>query len=189
MWPGGGIHDFVYNSGVVLWNLLLYKEKNICSELLSCVKSIPNDMWKNGDQNLFNFVLQGRDLIYRLPLQFNYMLIQRAFTYDELCALKHLKVDFYYNLKDWQYANEHITILHLISTIFQSSPWYDDCNTDLKTEWRDYLVGTKWEKDVNTISKYTFKDICIRRIMKIIIFLFPRKMMINCYRYLYEKKF
>lgn len=149
-----------YNTGVLLWNIKKYCELELEKKMKRTIEKIKEDEWKTGDQTVFSLCLEPMGMVCRLPLRYNFIMNQFAFSYDEFSYIHNIKKGVYYSTEEYETARKGPCIIHLISGIFIVSPWYYEGNRKLKKIWDSYLAKTPWGKD--TIEVYTHLPILFR---------------------------
>lgn len=140
-----------YNTGVLLWDMKKYCELELEQEMKRMIEKIPEDEWKTGDQTVFSFCLEPMGMVCQLPLRYNFIMNQFAFSYDEFAYIRDIRPDRYYGLEEYEDARKSPCIIHLISGIFVVSPWYYEGNRKIKKIWDSYLAKTPWGNDTREV--------------------------------------
>ena len=142
------IYPQYFNSGVMLLNLRLMREKNISQKLYEAKKK-SNDM-SLMDQNIFNQVL--KDKIKNIDIVFNYLAINlhRATDKYDFQDINHLFNRKYSSLED---IEDKAYILHFSS---KDKPWkyYNGEYSELwykyfqKTPYKDVKIERRWKNSI-----------------------------------------
>lgn len=136
-----------YNTGVLLWNIKKYCELELEKEMKRTIEKIPEEEWKTGDQTVFSLCLEPMGMVCRLPLRYNFIMNQFAFSYDEFVYIRNIESGSYYNAEEYESARKSSCIIHLISGMFMVSPWYYEGSRSIKRIWDSYLTRTPWGGD------------------------------------------
>ncbi len=132
-----------YNCGVLLIDMIQYRELGISDYLSSFSETINLNEWFTGDQTLISLGLGKMDKIYRLPLEYNVVLNLVAFSGAEMYSIRNIKGG-YYSPEEIDKAINNPIIVHLISGYFCRVPWLKGGKEPYNSQWHEYLKKTKW---------------------------------------------
>lgn len=131
--------DIMFNSGVMLIDLIRWKEQKIEQKLLKFIKKYNGDI-QQGDQGALNAVL-SKDICCFHP-KFNSVTIFYDFTYSELITYRK-PVDFY-SLEEITEAVKNPVIIHYTTSFLNVRPWVQGCNHFYKDKWIKYKSMSPW---------------------------------------------
>ena len=134
--------DRYINSGVMLINMKLWKEKDIEAKMLEMIKN-HNGFVFHHDQGIINGVCKG--LIKILPPKFNTM--SQFFLLNAKQIKSLYDIDTYYTQEELDEAVKNPVIIHYIRKFFDR-PWMKDCTHPLKNLYVEYLEKTPFEVDL-----------------------------------------
>lgn len=150
---GFSLQDDYYNSGVILFQMHIWKEQRLSDRIAAYViKEKPN--FSSPDQDLLNIVC--KNLIYRLPPQYNLQPMHVVFQTKDYW--KHYLRASYYSQDDIESAKKRPVILHFFRFMGEF-PWHrnnvhpdnDIFDKYLQiSEWSDYI---KQPSDANYVMK------------------------------------
>lgn len=162
--------DIMFNSGVMLIDMMKWKEKNIEKRLLSFIKR-HNGVIQQGDQGALNAVL-SKDT-YCFHPRFNSVTIFYDFTYEEMLVYRK-PVDFY-SKKEVKQAVEHPVIIHFTTSFLSERPWVEGCKHRYVSEWMRYKAISPW----NETPLWKPQNSGIKGIYKKLMKYMPRRWMID----------
>lgn len=166
------------NSGVILFDLNLWKQKNINKRIKEYIKS-QNSYIYFMEQTVWNVVLQ--DEIYILDPKYNVSTMMQYLTYQELELLR--KPSRFYSENEIQSANKNPVIIHMTSSfLIRNRPWIENTNHPYKFVFLQYRDLTPW-KDEMLIKDCRSKT---QKILDVIIKIVPKKLMLIIASFLYN---
>lgn len=131
--------DYYFNSGVILFNLKKWKQKNLTDQIVSHVKNVRNN-YPAPDQDLLNIVC--KDQIGILKPRYNFQPVHVAFSIHSYC--KTYSNEGYYSRRELEQAKETPCIYHFFRFLGEF-PWDKD-NAHPDTELFDkYLLISPWK--------------------------------------------
>lgn len=137
--------DELYNTGVIVYDLKVWKEKNVENRILKHLEVVYSE-YLLPEEDPISLVLRGD--VERLPAKYNYI-AQYCFysttRYFRRFYWSQLK-DKFYSLEEVQEAGDNAIILHCIDT-FTSRPWYCENINPFSTIYDSYRKMTPW-KDI-----------------------------------------
>lgn len=144
-----------FNSGLLLFNLSLWREQEIAKRLLQFIEQHKEQcFW--ADQDAINAVLKGK--IKRMHCRFNLMGFS---SFENILVRKAIADEF-------KEALAQPAILHFQG---EAKPWYLECAHPYKEVWRRALLNTAW-KDVKIKSRMVHSGLnkyrAVRLLKKII---------------------
>lgn len=132
--------DIMFNSGVMLIDLVQWKEKRVERRLLKFIES-KNGIIQQGDQGALNAVL-SRDTFCFEP-RFNSVTIFYDFSYEELLIYRKPTKGFY-SEKEVQVAVNEPVIIHSTTSFLSKRPWFAGCQHRYVGEWLKYKRLSPW---------------------------------------------
>lgn len=148
-----------FNSGLLLMNLKIWREKSLPNEILKYIDSHKDNLLLH-DQDALNFVLKDSTLY--LPMKYN---MQFSFLFRTPFIARFRWVDMYF-------AAENPIIIHYTNRI---KPWHRECIHPYKNIWRMYYSQTKWKN--KKLQIYSTKGYCRILIEELLNFLRIKKLM------------
>lgn len=133
-------NDIMFNSGVMLIDLELWKYKDIENKLLEFIKK-HNGKIQQGDQGALNAILTND--IYCFHPKFNSVTIFYDFSYDEMLVYRK-PVDFYSREEIIESVN-HPVIIHYTTSFLSVRPWYQGCSHYYSGKWIEYKNKSPWK--------------------------------------------
>lgn len=150
-------NDIMFNSGVMLINLQLWREKNIEKKLLNFIKR-HKGIIQQGDQGALNAILSKE--VYVINPKYNFLSIFTDYTYKQMVIYRH-PVNFYSEY-EIEIASSNPIIIHFTSSIFTNRPWEENCKNKYLKKWLEYKSITPWrdqplQKDKRGLIKRSIK--------------------------------
>lgn len=154
-----GLNDDIvmFNSGVMLIDLDLWKKNNIEFKMLEFLKN-RNGKIQQGDQGVLNAVLAGNVLFF--DAKYNCVTYYVDFNYDELMTYRKPNSSWYYSEKQISDAIENPSIIHFTSAFSSIRPWFEFSNHYFKDKWYEYKENSPWrdcalrKKKKNILSNF-----------------------------------
>ena len=150
---GLSLEDDYYNSGVILFNMTLWRQENYTNKIIDHVLNVRNN-YPSPDQDLLNVVC--KDHIFRLPMEYNMQPVHEVFSdksYQRWFGQK-----AYYTDEQIKKAKQNPVIFHFFRFVGEF-PWHKNTvhpNKDLYnyysglSRWKDY---EKQPADVGLVLK------------------------------------
>ncbi len=184
----GGSEIGEYNTGVLLYDMEKYLKMDIEKKLKAVIGTIPEEEWITGDQTVFTLALEQAELVETLPLKYNFIINQFAFSYREFMYIRNMKECDYYSEKEYEDARERPCIMHLITGEFIISPWYYGGNRKIKRIWDMYLRDTMWgnNRQIDVYIPPSFSYRIRSRMCWILHHCLPRKLSMRIFKILFE---
>lgn len=132
-------NDVIFNSGVMLIDLVKWREKQIETKLLQYLCS-KNGKVQQGDQGVLNAVL-SKDT-YCFEPHYNAVTYYFDFTYQEM--LTYRKPPEFYRYEQVQRAVDNPTIIHFTTSFLSSRPWINGCQHRYVDVWKKYKMMSPW---------------------------------------------
>ena len=136
---GLGEQDAYYNSGVILFDLQKWREKQYSAQIARHVAQKRKN-YPAPDQDLLNVVC-CRD-IFRLDLRYNFQPIHGAFTTKQFYRIMHPVV--YYKESQIQKAAEETVIYHCFRYLGEF-PWHEKNRHPFNAKFDEYLGKSPWK--------------------------------------------
>lgn len=148
------------NSGVILFDLEKYREKNYELQILNLLK-YGNQQYRFPDQDIINIIFKNDILI--LPLKFNYFQWLYKQKYSTIGNFLDLKKEPYYSKKEFDEACLAPTIVHYVYFPTIVRPWFD-CHQN--------KLGKAWKKIANNLKKngFSYKKLDFKKKIKSFIY-------------------
>ena len=134
--------DIMFNSGVMLIDLVRWKEKKIEEQLMTFIKKKKGAI-QQGDQGALNAVL-SHDVYCFSPI-FNSVTIFYDFTYPEIFTYR--QPPEFYPEEAIKEAVEHPVLVHFTTSIFSKRPWIAGSRHRYANDWINCKEKSPW-KDV-----------------------------------------
>lgn len=128
-----------FNSGVLLFNLSVWRSENCHQMIIDTLNKKINLDWP--DQNLLNNAIPER-IIKTLPLKFNYI----SHYYHPLQERGWLRIGHYYSDDEIEEAINHPAIIHYIGGWVLARPWYEHCRSSKSAEYSRYKALSPWKE-------------------------------------------
>nr|MCR4762773.1 glycosyltransferase family 8 protein [Lachnospiraceae bacterium] len=132
-------NEVYYNSGVMLINLGLWREKNIQKVFCDEIRR-RNGRSIDPDQSYINCVLMSRTMV--LPAKFNVVSLYCS-GYGEFLKKSGYRPEETYAETELEDAVKNPVIIHFEGGR-ENKPWYQGCRHGMKEEWFRYLRTTEW---------------------------------------------
>lgn len=132
-------NDIMFNSGVMLIDLLKWKKQRIEDKLLQFIENKKGKI-QQGDQGCLNSVLSHE--IYCFEPRFNVVTIFFDFTYKEM--LTYRKPPFFYSEEAIRKAVEDPTIIHFTTSFLSKRAWIKGCEHKYVDKWLKYRELSPW---------------------------------------------
>jgi lipopolysaccharide biosynthesis glycosyltransferase len=132
--------DVMFNSGVMLIDLLKWKTNNIEDKVLSFIVS-KNGKIQQGDQGALNAVLSHET--YCFEPRFNAVTIFFDFTYSEMILYR--KPPRFYSEEEIKNAVKNPTIVHFTTSFLSKRAWMKGCQHQYVEEWMRYKEMSPWK--------------------------------------------
>ena len=136
-------NDIMFNSGVMLIDLIQWKEKQIERKLLQFIKE-KNGIIQQGDQGALNAVLSHDTFCFH-P-RFNSVTIFYDFNYHEMMIYRKPPKGFY-SKEEVDRAIEDPTIVHFTTSFLSKRPWYQGCGHRYAGLWLKYKDMSPWKDE------------------------------------------
>lgn len=176
-------YDRYLNSGVLLINLKKWREDNLKTKFIECIKSYDGNVPHN-DQGVLNIVC-NKKILFISP-KYNFMPEFITMTSKQLKKLYLMKN--FYTEDELNDAKKDIRIIHYL-TKFYNRPWFKTCTHPMKEKYLYYLEKTDFQKDLlnGELSKKIKLQKNIYEKMPFAIFVFIQRIFdirrkFNCYR-------
>lgn len=134
--------DIMFNSGVMLIDLVRWNEMLVENRLLDFIK-IKKGQIQQGDQGVLNAVLSHD--VFCFDPRFNVVTIFYDFSYDEMMIYR--KPSAFYSEKTILSAIDDPTIIHFTTSFKSIRPWYTGCWHVHACNWRMYRGLSPWCND------------------------------------------
>lgn len=135
-------NDIMFNSGVMVIDLDLWKANRIEEKLLEFITR-KNGIIQQGDQGVLNHVLSKE--VFCFAPRFNAVTIFFDFTYKEMLIYR--KPPEYYSEALIQSAVEDPYIIHFTTSIFSKRPWIKGCQHKYVDRWLAYKEDSPWKDE------------------------------------------
>lgn len=167
-----------YNAGVILFNLSLWREKQV---LYSMMEFLPKhiEYYKANDQDLLNDFFRGR--ILRLSLKYNVQGFQMAYPVSVYFKIYPWHSSAYYGREEVQIALKQPCVIHFFRFL-GDYPWENARNNyhpsrnlfifwKNKSPWKEYNEKRKKERFTFYIEKVLYKVLPKRLFLSIFAFI------------------
>lgn len=145
-------NDRYINSGVMLINLKLWKEKKVEEKIIQMIKE-HNGFVLHHDQGIINGVCKNSIKI--LPPKYNTMSQFFSLKAKQIKSL--YDINNYYTQEDLDEAVSNPVIVHYINKFF-NRPWIKSCSHPMKNLYIEYLEKTPFEVELKDgKQKYTVR--------------------------------
>lgn len=134
--------DIMFNSGVMLIDLILWKKKKVEDRLLKLITTYHGKI-QQGDQGALNAVL-ARD-VYCFEPRFNSVTIFYDFSYQELLIYR--KPPKFYPKEQIIEAVENPVIIHFTTSFLSKRPWIKGCQHRYVEKWKKYKMESPWKEE------------------------------------------
>ena len=123
-------NDIMFNSGVMLIDMLKWKENRIEDRLLKLIKK-NNGIIQQGDQGALNSILSKQTLC--INPKYNAVTIFFDFTYENMLIYR--KPPNFYPKEEIKKAIEDPVIIHYTTSFISRRPWVEGCNHKYKDRY------------------------------------------------------
>ncbi len=137
------------NSGMIVWNLKICREKNFVGQCLDYIKNHEGKI-KFHDQTIINEICKGK--IKALHPKYNVMSNMLYLRYNSFISVYGLTN--FYNEKEYEDAKARPTVIHLTSWVV-GRPWEIGCVHPYKDKYHEILSKTPWKNKPLIYSKKT----------------------------------
>ena len=127
-----------FNSGVLLYNLPVWRSENCQQMITDVLKKNINLEWP--DQNLLNNAIPER-LLKLLPLKYNYV----THYYHPRQERGWLRRGNCYSEQEIDEATQHPAIIHYLGGWCFARPWYERCRSSHANEYYRYKALSPWK--------------------------------------------
>lgn len=132
-------NQIYFNSGVLLFNLPVWKSENCPGMIIDTLKkdldlSMP-------DQSLLNNAIPER-LLKELPLKYNYL----SHYYHPKQERKWLKIGNYYSNEEIEEAINNPAIIHYLGGWLLARPWHEHCRSSHSAPYFKYKAMSPWKE-------------------------------------------
>ena len=131
-------NQIYFNSGVLLFNLPVWRSENCHQMIIDMLNQKINLEWP--DQNLLNNAIPER-IIKKLPLKFN----QLTHYYHPRQERGWLRVGHHYSEEEIEEAINHPAIIHYLGGWCLARPWYKHCRSRKSAEYMRYKALSPWK--------------------------------------------
>lgn len=156
--PAEGIY---YNSGLILINLKLWRERSAEQQFLEFIRS-QGGYVPFPDEGVLNAVFDGE--VLDLPLRYNAYTLIYAFPYKESCYVRGVKS--YYTPEEVREAREHPAMLHFTNNFYMPlRPWVKGCTHPYAQKYLEYRLMTPWKdkplwEDPRSAIRKAYTQVC-----------------------------
>lgn len=171
-----GLQNNYYNSGVVLFQMNIWREHNICDKIVDYVKNV-RSAFSMPDQDLLNLVC--KDNIYRLGLEYNFQPVHVAFSIEEYISI--YKNENYYSNKEMKEARTNVCINHFFRFCGEF-PWYKGNVHPNRELYEKYKEVSFWKYEDPYIENLNV----MFRLEKILYKFMPRKFFLWIFKIAHE---
>jgi len=141
-------NDIMFNSGVMLVNLELWRQRNVEERVLNFIIKNKGKI-QQGDQGALNAVLCHE--VYCFEPKFNSVSIFFDFTYEDMLIYR--KPPDFYNKDEVMEAVNNPVIIHFTTSFLSKRPWIDGCEHRYKHLWYRYKQISPWRESANYADK------------------------------------
>lgn len=171
-----------FNSGVILFDLSVWKEKNFFSKIAKAVVELDMEKTATGaDQDLLNYVLYNQVKV--IPLKYNVTSPILYYSSKELYWMSDKSEKDYYSSKEIELAKHYPAIIHFADYI-DERPWYLNSIHPYKAIWEGYfnlLEINDYQREKRVLGNRRF-------IHRIVFKYLPKKLFAYIMRYMYRFK-
>lgn len=136
-------NDLMFNSGVILIDMLKWREENIGHQLRAFVRS-HNGKVQQGDQGVLNAVLNGK--VCLLSPEYNWITNYSSFSYDDMLIYR--KPVNIYSKEEIEKAADNPCIIHYTSSFMVARPWEAGREHPYKALWDKYRCMSPWSEGI-----------------------------------------
>ncbi|CIV95229.1 putative galactosyl transferase [Streptococcus pneumoniae] len=138
----------MFNAGVMLINLELWRNNNVEEKFLQVIQKF-NGTILQGDLGVLNAVLYNSFGV--LPPEYNYMTIFEDLTYEEMIVFK--KPINYYSKEEIKNARERIVLRHFTTCFLSLRPWQENSEVAHVEIFKKYYRGTYKQVSPSKLSR------------------------------------
>lgn len=135
---GHNLNEDYFNSGVILFNVPLWREDRCTEKIINHVTTVRNK-YVSPDQDLLNVVFKNR--IYRLPIMYNFQPMHMVYAYQVF--LKIYKIHNYYGEDEVAAAYRAPIIVHFFRFLGEF-PWDKNSRHPASKLFDKYLKISPW---------------------------------------------
>lgn len=142
----------LFNSGVMLIDLVSWKQRKIEERLLKLIKEYGGKI-PQGDQGALCAILHND--VKLLDPQFNLITMFYDFNYDNMMIYR--KPPYYYSEKVIEDSKADPVIVHFTTSFLSKRPWIEGSNHPYSFKWIEYRQLTPWKDKPlkkNNVKKY-----------------------------------
>lgn len=132
-------NDVMFNSGIMLIDLVKWKQQNIEKKLLKFIVDRKGHI-QQGDQGALNAIL-SKDT-YCFEPRFNSVTIFYDFNYDEMMIYR--KPPSFYSREEVRKATEEPVIIHFTTSFLSERPWVKGCRHRYRDRWIYFRKKSPW---------------------------------------------
>lgn len=167
--------DLYFNSGVLLFNVIKWKENAVLKRIESHIMS-QKCRYSFHDQDIINIVCKGK--IKSLNPRYMVFLPEYSWGVKSILQLTDLIKDAYYGDDEIKEAAENPCIIHYVESIF-GRPWYKACHSHCFDRWLQALEESPFADSF----KYTDRKISLKhRVLEIAYYIMPKKSFVFLYK-------
>lgn len=152
-------NDIMFNSGVMLIDLKLWKERYIEAKILEFIKKY-NGQIPQSDQGALNAILSHETAL--LNPKFNSITIFYDFTYENMLIYR--KPPVFYSKKEITEAVTNPVIIHFTTSFLSRRAWIEGSEHPYTDRWLEYKYMSPWKDE--PLKKYSnkkkWKDVYIK---------------------------
>lgn len=171
--------DYYFNSGVLLFNINLWRENKIVEQIENHLMT-HKSKYSFHDQDIINIVCKDKIL----PLHPKYMVFYPEYTWglDGIMILSDLNKNSYYSAEEILSAANEPCIIHYVECVY-GRPWYIGCRYKYFSYWYDalkkspYALDFKYQEKKSSIKHKIFE--CASNFLPRNIFIFIHKIRKN----------
>ncbi|MBO4901311.1 MAG: glycosyltransferase family 8 protein [Lachnospiraceae bacterium] len=164
-------NDIMFNSGVMLIDLLLWKKNRIQDEIIKFIEK-KKGMVQQGDQGVLNAVLSHQT--YCFEPRFNSVTIFFDFNFEEMLIYRKPPIGFY-KMTEIVRAIEDPYVIHYTTSFISKRPWVEGCDHKYVDKWLFYKNKSPWK----TQSLWMDDSGIIKRIVIGALKALPRSIMVR----------
>lgn len=166
-----------YNSGVILYDMVKWKELQISQQILDYISQ--NDVkFASPDQDLINIVLKGK--IRKISPKYNFQPIHKEYTYIQY--MKCFGTGDYYTEEEIKDAMEDTRIYHSFRYVGEF-PWDRNTIHPYKKMFYEYISNGPWFDYVPEQSEATW----IMKAEKILYLILPKSIFLKLFALAHKK--
>jgi lipopolysaccharide biosynthesis glycosyltransferase len=158
--------DVMFNSGVLVIDLLLWRSQQIESKLVLFIKSRKGRI-QQSDQGALNAIL-SQDT-YCIEPRFNSITVFYDFSYEEVLIYR--KPSEFYNREDIACAIDNPTIVHFTTSFLSRRPWVVGCKHKYVAEWKKHKQMSPFSEN----PEWLFSASNIKRVLDSLYYILPTK--------------